>query len=92
MIMNIFESPEKIKYHQTKYIDLEGLIIEDLITKLQRAKDDGWKLDYNEVNVVLTGYVEETDEDYSLRISQLERKKNQRKQLYEELRKEFETE
>lgn len=90
--MNIFESPEKIKCQKTKYIDREGLNIEDLITKLLGAKEDGWELDYNDFIVYLTRYAEETDEEYSLRISQLERRKNQRKQLYEELRKEFETE
>ncbi len=68
--MSIFESPEKIKCQQTKYIDREGLNIEDLIMKLQRADEDGWELDYHDFNVALTGYVEETDEEYSLRMSQ----------------------
>ncbi len=76
------------------YIDIEELKLEDLITKLQQALEEGWELnsDYNDFEVGLTKYAEETDDEYSLRMSQLERKKNQRKQLYEELRKEFETE
>ena len=91
--MNIFESPEKIKYHQTKYIDIEELKIEDLITKLQQAKEEGWELNHsNDFEIVLIRYKEETDEQYKSRISQLEQSKSQRRQLYEELRKEFEAE
>lgn len=92
--MNIFESPEKIKYHQTKYIDIEELKIEDLITELQQAKEEGWELisDYNAFEVALTNYAEETDEQYRERMAHLEQSKNQRRQLYEELRKEFESE
>lgn len=92
--MNIFESPEKIKYPQTKYIDIEELKIEDLITELQQAKEEGWELNsgYNDFEVALTKYAEETDEQYRARMAQLEQSKNQRRQLYEELRKEFESE
>ena len=75
--MNIFESPEKITYRQMMYIDIEELKLEDLITKLQQALEEGWELnsDYDDFEVGLTKYAEETDDEYSLRMSQLERKK-----------------
>ena len=64
-----------------------------MITKLQQAKEEGWELNHsNDFEIVLIRYKEETDEQYKSRISQLEQSKSQRRQLYEELRKEFEAE
>jgi hypothetical protein len=86
------KSPEKITYQQTMYVDVEDLKLEDFIDKLQMAKNEGWELNYNDFAICLTRYAEETDEQYNLRMARLDEAKNQRKQLYEELRKEFETE
>lgn len=92
MIMNIFESQEKITYHQTMYVDVEDLKLEDFIDKLQMAKIEGWELNSNDFEICLIRYAEETDEQYNLRMAQLAEQKNRRRQLYEELRKEFGTE
>lgn len=93
MIMNM-NSPEKITYHQTMYVDVEDLKLEDFIDKLQMAKNEGWELNSNDNDfaICLIRYAEETDEQYNLRMAQLAAAKNRRRQLYEELRKEFETE
>lgn len=84
---------EKTEYGDTLYFD--DKTIDEAIAILQKYKDSGWTHIYEEYDA--HGYNRymvckthtETDDEYRFRMSVEKLRTNSRRQLYEELRKEF---
>lgn len=101
-IMNS-SSKERIKVLQTKSLDFYSDSIENLIDLLLDKKEEGWgriRIEWGEdgVDIEISRYRDETDNEYEKRMKLLEKRKKldekekeKRLKLYKTLRKEFES-